>query len=195
MVYLSVIIVSYLLGSIPFGWLLAKLAGSNDLRNVGSGGTGATNVMRVGGLKLAGLTWILDMAKAFLAVVLGDAIGGEGFGALCGLFAVIGHCWPVWLKFRGGKGVSSMFGMLLALSPITFCSLGIIWLIVALISGYSSLGAVAAFIIMPFFGFAIGATVGWALLGVAIICAYRHRENIVRLLRGTESKIKWKWKK
>jgi len=195
MVFVIALIVSYLLGSIPMGLLLARLAGKGDLRKVGSGNIGATNVMRVGGLRLAGLVWILDMAKAIAAVLLGGALGGVALAAWCGFAAIVGHCYPVWLRFKGGKGISSLFGVLLAVSPVSFCVCGIMWLIVALSSGFSSLGAVVVFCFMPVLGFCIATSVGWAFLAIGLLCMWRHRENIMRLLRGTESQIQWKWKK
>lgn len=195
MIYVIGIIISYLLGSIPMGLLLTRLMGKGDLRKVGSGNIGATNVMRVGGLRMAAVTWILDMLKAIAAVFVGIAIGGEVFGAWCGFIAIVGHCYPVWLKFHGGKGISSLFGVLLAVSPVSFIICGIEWLIVALSSGYSSLGAVVAFCVMPVLGFVMGWQIGLPFLAIALLCLWRHRENIGRLVGGTESKIEWKWKK
>lgn len=195
MIYVIGLIISYLLGSIPMGLVLTRLAGKGDLRQVGSGNIGATNVMRVGGLRLAGLTWVLDMAKAVAAVFLGAALGGGVFAAWCGFAAIIGHCYPVWLRFRGGKGISCLFGVLLAVNPIMFVVCGIQWLIVALSSGYSSLGAVVVFCFMPVLGFVISRGIGWAFLAIGLVCLWRHRENIVRLIGGTESVVEWKWKK
>lgn len=195
MSYIFSIIVSYLLGSVPFGLIIAKVFNKGDLRKVGSGNIGATNVMRVGGLRLAGLTWILDMVKAIVAVLIGRYVGGESFAAWCGFAAIVGHCFPVWLKFHGGKGVSSLFGVLLAVNPILFVICGIEWLIVALGSGYSSAGAVVVFCLMPVLGFFISTGVGLAFLVIALLCLFRHRENIVRLISGKESKVEWKWKK
>ena len=189
------IIISYLLGSIPMGLILTRMMGKGDLRRVGSGNIGATNVMRVGGLRAAGLTWVLDMAKAIAAVFIGVSIGGAVFGAWCGFAAIVGHCYPIWLRFRGGKGISSLFGVLLATSPLAFITCGIEWLIVALTSGYSSLGAVVAFCLMPVLGFVIDFQMGWPFLAIALLCLWRHRANIGRLISGTESKIDWKWKK
>ena len=194
-IYLGAIIVAYLLGSIPMGLILTKIMGKGDLRKVGSGNIGATNVMRVGGLRAAALTWILDMAKAIAAVIIGNVVGGPVFGAWCGFVAIVGHCYPVWLRFRGGKGISSLFGVLLITSPVAFITCGVEWLIVALTSGYSSLGAVVAFCLMPILGFAIGFQMGWPFLAIALLCLWRHRSNIGRLINGTESKIEWKWKK
>lgn len=195
MIYILAIIISYLMGAVPMGLLVTRAAGRGDLRRVGSGNIGATNVMRVGGLRMAGLVWILDMAKAVAAVLIGEYVGGAAFGAWCGFAAVFGHCYPVWLRFHGGKGISSMFGTLLAVNPLAFVICGIEWLVVALSSGYSSLGAVVAFCVMPFLGFAIGNGVGYAFLAMALLCLWRHRENIGRLVGGTESRVEWRWKK
>lgn len=195
MLYVFGIILSYLLGSIPMGLVLTHWLGRGDLRKVGSGNIGATNVLRVGGLRMAIVAWALDMAKAIVAVFIGCAISGDVFGAWCGFFAVLGHCFPVWLKFHGGKGVSSLFGIMLALSPLTFVFCGLEWLIVALTSGYSSLGAIIVFIVAPIFAFAISSGVGLAVLAISIVLCLRHSENIGRLVGGTESKIIWKWKK
>ena len=206
-VYTLSIIIAYLLGSIPFGILITKLFNKGDLRKVGSGNIGATNVMRVGGLRLAGLVWILDMLKAVLAVWLcawvGPAVFGYhdsysvamAFGVWGGFAAIIGHCFPVWLKFHGGKGVSCLFGVLLAVNPWLFIVCGVEWLLIALGTGYSSAGALIAFCLMPVLGFFISSNIGIAFLAIALLCLWRHRENILRLVSGKESKIEWKWKK
>ena len=195
MTYIIAIIISYLLGSVPMGLILTKMAGKGDLRKVGSGNIGATNVMRVGGLRMAGLVWILDMAKAIAAVFVGKYVGDEAFGAWCGFAAIVGHCYPIWLRFKGGKGISSLFGVLLAVSPLSFAVCGIEWLTVALTSGISSFGAVIVFCLIPVLGFAISVPVGFAFLAIGLLCMWRHRENIKRLIAGKESKIEWKWKK
>ena len=195
MIYIFSIIISYLLGSIPMGLLLTKLAGKGDLRKVGSGNIGATNVMRVGGLRMAGLVWLLDMAKAIAAVFIGKYVAGDAFGAWCGFVAIVGHCYPVWLKFHGGKGISSLFGVLLAVSPMSFVVCGLEWLLIALSSGISSLGATIVFCLIPVLGFAISINVGFAFLAIGLLCMWRHRGNIIRLIRGDESKREWKWKK
>ena len=195
MIYIFSIIISYLLGSIPMGLLLTKLAGKGDLRKVGSGNIGATNVMRVGGLRMAGLVWLLDMAKAIAAVFIGKYVAGDAFGAWCGFVAIVGHCYPIWLKFKGGKGISSLFGVLLAVSPMSFVVCGLEWLLVALSSGVSSFGATIVFCLIPILGFAISIQVGFAFLAIGLLCMWRHRGNIARLFSGTESKIEWKWKK
>ena len=130
-----------------------------------------------------------------LTVLIGRYVGGEGFAAWCGFVAIVGHCFPVWLKFHGGKGISSLFGVLLAMNPVLFIVEGIEWLLVALGLGYSSAGALVVFTLMPIFGFIIERSVGFAFLAIAILCFVRHRENILRLFSGKESKIEWKWKK
>jgi len=195
MLLLFIVIVAYALGSVPMGLIFTKIMGRGDLRKVGSGNIGATNVMRVGGLRMAGVVWILDMLKAVVAVLLGWAVAGIGVGAWCGFFAIVGHCFPIWLRFHGGKGISSLFGVLLVINPIIFIICGIEWLIVALTSGKSSAGAVVVFCLMPILGFVMNSSVGWAFLAIGILCAVRHRENILRLIMGTESSIEWKWRK
>ena len=195
MFYIFALIISYLLGSVPMGLLLTQMAGKGDLRQVGSGNIGATNVMRVGGLRMAGLTWILDMAKAIIAVFIGKYVAGDAFGAWCGFVAIVGHCYPIWLKFKGGKGISCLFGVLLAVSPLSFIVCGIEWLLVALTSGISSLGATIVFCLIPILGFAISTDVGFAFLAIGLLCLWRHRGNVIRLIKGSESKIEWKWKK
>ena len=195
MMYLISLIISYLLGSIPFGLLIAKLFNKGDIRKVGSGNIGATNVMRVGGLRLAGLVWLLDMAKAVTAVLIGRYVGGEVLAVWCGFAAIVGHCFPVWLRFHGGKGVSCLFGVLLAVNPILFVVCGVEWLILALSSGRSSAGALIVFCLMPILGFCISFGVGIGFLAVSVLCVVRHSENILRLVSGNESKVDWKWKK
>ena len=207
-VYTVSLIIAYLLGSIPFGIIITKLFNKGDLRKVGSGNIGATNVMRVGGLRMAGLVWILDMLKAVSAVWLcgffGPSTFGQEYSAVVvvtfgvwgGLAAIVGHCFPVWLKFHGGKGVSCLFGVLLAVNPVLFVICGLIWLLIAMITKYSSAGALAVFCLLPFLGFLTGVdAVGFAFLVIAILCLWQHRGNIVRLFSGKESKIEWKWKK
>lgn len=195
MMYAILIIISYFLGSIPFGILVTKLFNKGDLRKVGSGNIGATNVMRVGGLRLAGLTWLLDMAKAIIAVLLGRYFVGASFGVWCGFIAIVGHCFPIWLKFHGGKGISALFGVLLAVNPLLFIICGIEWLIVALGTGFSSAGATVVFCLMPILGFVMNMGIGFGFLAISLLCLIRHRENIVRLITGKESIIEWKWKK
>ena len=195
MLYIIGILVAYLMGSIPCGLIISRVLGYGDLRKIGSGNTGATNALRAGGLRLAILVWVLDMAKAIAAVLIGNALLGATFGAWCGFAAMVGHCFPVWLRFHGGKGVSCLFGIFLAVNPLMFVVCGIEWLIVALGFGYSSLGAIVVFCLAPVLGFAISVGAGLAFLAMGLLCLYRHLENIGRLVGGTESKITWRWKK
>jgi glycerol-3-phosphate acyltransferase PlsY len=182
---------AYLLGSIPFGLLLTKIFGYGDIRNIGSGNIGATNVLRTGNKGLAVATLLLDGAKGALAVFIGRWLAIDpALPALLGFFAVLGHCFPVWLKFKGGKGVATALGFILALSwQLGLAMLGI-WLIIAFAFRYSSLAALAAFITAP--------VLSWFMempililpsLGLAVLIVWKHRENIDRLFKGSESKI------
>ncbi|MBP5485501.1 MAG: glycerol-3-phosphate 1-O-acyltransferase PlsY [Alphaproteobacteria bacterium] len=195
MLYIIGIFVAYILGSIPCGLIVSRILGYGDLRKIGSGNTGATNALRAGGLRLAILVWVLDMIKAIVAVLIGNWIGGGAFGAWCGFAAMFGHCFPVWLRFHGGKGVSCLFGILLAVNPLMFVICGIEWLVVALGFRYSSLGALVVFCLAPVLGFGISTGIGFAFLAMGLLCLYRHLENVGRLVGGTESKITWRWKK
>lgn len=195
MLWFFIVLVAYMLGSVPSGVILTKILGYGDLRRVGSGNIGATNVMRVGGLRIAGLVWLLDMAKAMLAVWLGAHFGGVVAGAWCGFAAIVGHCFPVWLRFRGGKGVSCLFGIMLAINPVIFVFCGIEWLVVALGLGKSSAGAIVVFGVLPILGFVMNNGVGWAFLAMSVLCLWRHVDNLRRLARGAESSIEWRWKK
>ena len=195
MLYIIGILVAYLMGSIPCGLIISRVLGYGDLRKIGSGNPGAANAMRAGGLRVGMLVWVLDMIKAVVAVLIGNYIGGVTFGAWCGVAAMVGHCFPVWLRFRGGKGVSCLFGILLAMNPLMFVVCGIEWLIVVFGFGHSSVGAIVVSLVAPVLGFAVSTGVGLAFLVMGLLCLYRHLENIGRLVGGTESKITWRWKK
>ena len=183
-------VLGYLFGSIPFGLILTKLAGTQDLRSIGSGNIGATNVLRTGHKGLAAATLLLDMLKGTAAVVIAGAFGGPNAAMLAALGAFLGHLFPVWLKFRGGKGVAVYIGVLIGLIPqaaIVFCAL---WLATAVATRYSSLSALVASFVTPIFlwWFDHGALAAlFAVLTVLLL--YMHRENISRLRAGTEGKI------
>ena len=179
----------YFLGSTPFGLILTRLSGMGDVRDIGSGNIGATNVLRTGNKKIAALTLLGDMLKGTLAVVIAAQWGNETAN-LAGMGAFIGHLFPFWLKFKGGKGVATYIGVLLGLYWPAFLLFAFVWLASAFISRYSSLSALIASAIMPFTLMALGE---WQLAElIAVLTAMlwiMHRANINRLLAGTESKI------
>ena len=181
--------VGYLLGSIPFGLILTKLAGHGDLRDIGSGNIGATNVLRTGNKALAALTLILDLLKGTAAVLIGARFGQDA-ALLGGLGAFLGHLFPIWLGFRGGKGVATYIGVLLGLywpAAIVFCA---IWLLVALITRYSSLSALVASAAAPCLLVLVGETrIAVLFLIFTLLLYWRHADNIGRLLRGEEGRI------
>lgn len=183
-------ILGYLFGSIPFGLVLTKATGGGDIREIGSGNIGATNVLRTGKKGLAASTLVLDAAKATLAIVLARYLWGETAAMIAGFSAFLGHLFPVWLRFRGGKGVATMIGALLGLAwpvGIAFC---LVWLATALISRQSSLAGITAAITSPIFAwFVAGAALSLTALALALLLIYRHHENIKRLIAGTEPKI------
>jgi glycerol-3-phosphate acyltransferase PlsY len=182
-------VLGYLLGSIPFGLLLTRLAGRGDIRGIGSGNIGATNVLRTGSKGLATLTLLLDLAKGTAAVVIARNWGPEA-GLIAAGCAILGHMFPVWLGFRGGKGVATALGVLIPLAwPVALAAL-VLWLTTALLSHYSSLaalvGAVAGAVLAPFVADRITALV---IAGIALLIILRHHTNIRRLIAGTESRI------
>jgi len=180
----------YLLGSIPFGMVLARLMGLGNLRDIGSGNIGATNVLRTGNKGAALGTLILDGGKGAVAVLLARAITGEDAAQAAGLMAFVGHCFPVWLRFKGGKGVATFLGILLALAPIVGAACCATWLVTALVTRMSSFAALMAAatstIWMVFLGHAEVAALGIIL---TLLVYIRHGENIRRLKAGTEPKI------
>ena len=180
----------YLLGSIPFGILVARAFNLGNLREIGSGNIGATNVLRTGSKKAAAATLLLDGAKGALAVLLARALAGEDAAQLAGLMAFLGHCYPVWLGFRGGKGVATFLGLMLALAWPVGLATCLTWLATAALSRYSSLSALVAAATSTFWMVFLGQP-GAFLLGVllTLVVFWRHRANIRRLRAGTEPKI------
>ena len=182
----------YLLGSIPFGLLIAKIMGQGDIRSIGSGNIGATNVLRTGRKDLAFITLLLDAGKAGVAFILINKILGFGhpYGIYAGAMALIGHCFPIWLGFKGGKGVATFLGYLLAAAwPIGLIACGT-WLLSALTTRMSSLSALIAAIAAPIAAHMLASrelAIVTALLTLVIFI--RHRANISRILKGTEPKI------
>jgi len=205
------LLLGYLLGSIPFGVLLTRIAGAGDLRQIGSGNIGATNVLRTGRKGLAAATLLLDLAKGAAAVLIARAIwpgldaaistgAGVGWlgdartvadaGAIAGLGAVIGHCYPLWLKFRGGKGVATLMGVVAALAWPLGLIFAVVWLGMLLATRISSLGGMSAAVSAP----VAAAVLGYrallpVLVALALLVLWRHRGNIARLLRGEEPRV------
>ena len=181
--------IAYLLGSIPFGLLLTRLGGAGDLRTIGSGSIGATNVLRTGRKGLAAATVLLDAGKAIVAVLLAAhwLPGNEGFAAVG---AVIGHCFPVWLKFRGGKGFAAAAGVCLALAWQVMAVGLVVWGAALALSRISSVSSMVAVLAAPvaawLFGLPAVATVLWVIAGIVI---FQHRSNIARLRAGTEPRL------
>ena len=192
MAILAPLILGYLLGSIPFGLLLTRLAGIGDIRRIGSGNIGTTNVLRTGNKTLAALTLACDIGKGVAAVLIGAVWGAEAALA-ASVAVVVGHMFPIWLRFRGGKGVATALGVLLALAwPVGVIAAGL-WLATALVSHYSSLSALVAAVAVPVLGWTLaGPPDAIALSAIAILVVLRHRENIHRLLAGTESRISFR---
>lgn len=183
-------IIGYLLGSIPFGLLLTRAAGLGDVRQIGSGNIGATNVLRTGNKKLAAATLLCDALKSTAAVLIANALWGYEASLVAGFFAFLGHLFPVWLGFKGGKGVATYIGVLLGAAPLMMLAFAAIWLITAFVTKYSSLSALVAMLIIPIVLWILGPEKTALLVTVlSIISWYMHRENIKRLLAGTESKI------
>jgi glycerol-3-phosphate acyltransferase PlsY len=184
------LVFGYLLGSIPFGLILTKLAGTADLRSIGSGNIGATNVLRTGRKGLAAATLICDMLKGTLAVVVAGYYDGPNGAMLAALGAFLGHLFPLWLKFKGGKGVAVYIGVLIGLfwpAAIVFC---VIWASTAFTSRYSSLSALVASFVTPIFLWWFGHPALASLFAVlSLMLFYMHRENIQRLQAGTEGRI------
>lgn len=197
----SFILAAYLLGSVSFAVLVSKLMGLQDPRSFGSGNPGATNVLRTGNKTAAILTLLGDSAKGLVAVLLAQSFApGMGLGtttvAMCGLAAFLGHVFPVFLKFKGGKGVATALGVILGLNPWLALATLATWLIVAFAFRYSSLAAIVAAVFAPLY-YLLGSNVAWrldtgvgvALALVSLVLIYRHRANIERLISGKEPRI------
>lgn len=185
------LILGYLAGSIPFGLILTQAAGLGDIRKIGSGNIGATNVLRTGNRKVAAATLVLDALKAAIPVLAARYFWGEDAAMLAAVGAFLGHCFPVWLGFKGGKGVAVMIGSLLSLAwpvGLIFCA---VWLLIAYTRKISSLAALTAAATAPIFAYVVTGSTHLTLtvLGLALLLFFQHRENIARLLNGTESTI------
>jgi len=192
MIRIIVVVVAYLIGSIPFGYLIVRRKIGADIRQTGSGGTGATNVSRRAGKAAGVLTLLLDAAKGSVAVLIAKALTGDDWViAAAAIAALVGHIFPVWLRFRGGKGVATGVGIFLMLAPVALLCAGVIFVAIVALTRYVSLGSIIAAILIPVFVWLlsdlrpllIAAIVGGALI------VFAHRGNIQRLASGTESRI------
>ena len=185
-------IVSYLLGSIPFGYLVVRGKGGGDIRETGSGGTGATNVSRRAGKAAGVLTLLLDAATGCVAVLIAKAVSGDDWViAVAAMAALVGHIFPVWLGFRGGKGVATGVGIFLVLAPIPLLCAGVVFVAIVVLTRYVSLGSITAAILIPvlvWLQFDSQSLLTAAIVAAALI-VFAHRGNIQRLASGTESRI------
>ncbi|GGA54303.1 glycerol-3-phosphate acyltransferase [Nitratireductor aestuarii] len=185
----AALLCGYLIGSIPFGLILTRMAGLGDVRKIGSGNIGATNVLRTGNKKLAALTLLLDALKGTAAVLIAGRFG-EQYGLIAGLGAFLGHIAPVWLGFRGGKGVATYLGILLAAAWQGALVFALAWLATAFITRFSSLSALVAAVCVPLALLALGLKLPALLFAaLSIMIFIKHRANISRLLAGTETRI------
>ena len=179
----------YVLGSIPFGLILTRLAGKGDVRAIGSGNIGATNVLRTGSRVLAALTLLLDCLKGTAAVLIAQQLLGPETAAAAGAGALVGHLYPAWLKFRGGKGVATFLGILIPLLPVAAYIYAAVWILLLLTIRISSVAGMTAAISAPIIAAILHSSFVPMLLGFAVLVLWKHRENIVRLKRGTEPRI------
>ena len=191
--YILIAIIAYLLGSVSTGLMVAKIANGPNLREVGSKNTGASNVLRTMGLKSGLITFIGDCLKSLLASLIGLLLAGQ-YGAMLGaLFVILGHNWPVFFQFKGGKGVASSCGMMLVCFPIPALISYVVAIAIIATTKFISLGSMCmltlyAILVSIFFSHGDPIIIGWAVL-MALLCIIRHRTNIIRLMNGTESKI------
>ncbi|WP_114285593.1 glycerol-3-phosphate 1-O-acyltransferase PlsY [Candidatus Halocynthiibacter alkanivorans] len=185
-----VTIAAYLLGSVPFGLVMARLFSLGDLRKIGSGNIGATNVLRTGHKPAAALTLVLDAGKAGIAVLIARALIGEDAAQIAGFAAYLGHCFPVFLGFKGGKGVATFIGTMLALNWIVGLAVCVAWLLGAAVTRISSMGGLTAAGLGPALMLMLGYSQGMVLAtALALLVFIRHKDNIKRIRAGTEPKI------
>ena len=192
---ISLIIIFYIIGSLPFALILTKLSGFGDIRNIGSGNVGATNVLRTGNKYLAFIVLSLDIIKGFIPLIILQ-VYFEDLSLLnkiiLGHFAIIGHIFPIWLKFKGGKGVATYIGFLFSINPYIGLLFLILWMVVALSTKYSSLGSLTSILIAPIYFIFVNFNlyIGIFFIYLTFLIFLKHTENIKRLLNKTESKIK-----
>ena len=195
--YITLFVIFYLIGSIPFAFILTKLCGLEDIRNVGSGNVGSTNVLRTGNKTLALLVLILDICKGLIPLIVMksyyDIYNTNLILIIIGGMTILGHIFPIWLRFKGGKGVATYIGFLLALDFILGLFFIFIWIILALLKRYSSLSSIISLMIIPLTSFIIleEINISYFLIGISFLIIFMHKSNIMRLFNKTESKIKF----
>lgn len=197
MTLIVVLIVAYLIGSIPFGYLIVRKKVGADIRETGSGGTGATNVSRRAGKAAGILTLVLDALKGSVAVLIarvvaGPSLSGEWLIAAAAIAVIVGHIFPVWLRFRGGKGVATGVGVFLVIAPIALLCAGVLFIALVAFTRYVSLGSIVAAATIPLFLWFVVAAARPVLIAAIVVAAliiFAHRGNIGRLARGVESRI------
>jgi glycerol-3-phosphate acyltransferase PlsY len=188
--YVAGFLIGYLIGSIPFGWILSTLAGAGDIRAIGSGNIGATNVLRTGRKGLAIATLILDVLKGALPVWLAGRYFGADMAVVAGLGAVLGHCFPVWLKFRGGKGVATALGVMLVLTPLVALIAVVLFVAITALTRYVSLGSMLGAVAACALAYGLGHVQAAELyLVLTLLIIAKHAGNIRRLFAGTENKL------
>jgi len=199
-VNLGIVVVAYLLGSIPFGYLLVRFFLKDDVRKIGSGNIGATNVIRTGKKGLGIATLLLDLSKGYVAVVVashwGAALGlnTKHAAVVAAVMATVGHVFPIWLKFKGGKGVATGLGVFLALAPLAACSALALFIVLVVLTRYVSVGSIAAAAMMPVFTWMMAPVMRteWLIVGsslVPLLIILKHEANIRRLIAGTENRF------
>ena len=187
---LLALLLGYAFGSIPFGLILTRLAGRGDVRAIGSGNIGATNVLRTGSKPLAAATLLLDCLKATAAILISRRLFGTDVDAFAAAGAIVGHLYPVWLKFKGGKGVATLLGILIPLLPMAAIVYAVVWISLLLLIRISSVAGIAAAVSAPVSAALMGASALFPmLLGFALLVVWKHRGNLVRLKAGTEPRI------
>ena len=195
--YITLFVIFYLIGSIPFAFILTKLCGLEDIRNVGSGNVGSTNVLRTGNKTLALLVLILDICKGLIPLIVMknyyDIYNANLILIIIGGMTILGHIFPIWLRFKGGKGVATYIGFLLALDYILGSFFIFIWIILALLKRYSSFSSIISLMIIPLTSFIIleEINISYFLIGISFLIIFMHKSNIMRLFNKTESKIKF----
>ncbi len=184
------LVIGYLSGSVPYGLILTQMAGLGDVRQIGSGNIGATNVLRTGNKGLAALTLLLDALKGTVPVAFAQYFLGQDAAILAGLGAFLGHLYPVWLRFRGGKGIATFAGISLGFSWHVLVPFAVVWIAMAAVFRYSSLAALTASVATTVALFHVGeTTLGFLYVALTALVFWKHRQNISRLLSGSESKI------